>query len=93
MLKIDLANDLIKNLFGTVQLSSDHHFPNVETYIPTCRSGSLVTEGSKVVGSPPLVLEALFMAQVLQSAQNEARPLLWRDQKPCLHCQRRLKSF
>ena len=26
-----------------------------------------------VVGSPPLVLEALFMAQVLQSAQNEAR--------------------
>jgi hypothetical protein len=46
-----------------------------------------VTEGSKVIGRPPLVSEAWFTAQVLQSAQNEPRPFSWVEQKPCLHCQ------
>ena len=49
---------------------------------------SLVTEGRKMVGMPPLVSEALFTAQMFQGAQNEARPFFWREQKPCLHSQR-----
>jgi hypothetical protein len=47
-----------------------------------------VTEGSKVVGSPPLKLEVWYTAQVFQCAPNEARPFFWREQKPCLHSQR-----
>jgi hypothetical protein len=45
----------------------------------------LVAECSKVVGRPPLVLEATFTAQVLQNTQNEVRPLFWPDQEACLH--------
>jgi hypothetical protein len=48
----------------------------------------IVTEGCQVVGRPPLVCEARFTAQMFQGAQNEARPFLWVDQKPCLHFQR-----
>jgi hypothetical protein len=47
-----------------------------------------VAEGSQVVGRPPLVSEAWFTAQVFQGAQNEARPFLWVDPKPCLHFKR-----
>jgi hypothetical protein len=48
-----------------------------------------VTEGSHVVGRPPLVSEAWFMAEVFQGAPNEARPfLLGEEGKPCLHFQR-----
>ena len=36
----------------------------------------LVTEDGQVFGSPPLVSEAWFMAQVSQRAPNEARPFL-----------------
>jgi hypothetical protein len=63
--------------------------------ITTCPTGELltqslpnVTEGNQVVGRPPLVSKTLFMAEIFQGAQNEARPFSWREQKPCLHSQR-----
>jgi hypothetical protein len=54
--------------------------------ITTCPTGELltqslpnVTEGSQVVGRPPLVSETWFTAEVFQGAQNESIPFLWMD--------------
>ena len=41
-----------------------------------------------MVGRPPLVLEAWFTAQVLQSAPNEAKPVYLGEQKRSLHVKR-----
>jgi hypothetical protein len=47
-----------------------------------------VTDGSKVIGSPPLVLEVWYRAQVFQGAPNEVRPSPWVEQKTGLRHER-----
>ena len=41
-----------------------------------------------MVGRPPLMSKTLFMAEIFQGAQNEARPFYLGEQKYCLYFQR-----